>query len=94
MTLRQLWHTLWARNPHTQHFLKYTRDEENAIDKLFWRDGISRNDYKAFGRVIVFDTTYKVNAYNKPLVVIAGLNHQSPQEDHSICSCFEHKFGC
>ncbi|KAL2934031.1 Protein FAR1-RELATED SEQUENCE 7 [Bienertia sinuspersici] len=42
---------------------------------MFWSDGICRKNYKAFGTVITFDTTYKVNAYKKPLVVIIGVNN-------------------
>ncbi|XP_056686034.1 protein FAR-RED IMPAIRED RESPONSE 1-like [Spinacia oleracea] len=45
------------------------------MDKLFWCDGMSRNDYMEFGNVIAFDTTNKVNAYHKPLVVIVVVNH-------------------
>lgn len=56
-------------------FLRHTRDQVNGIDKLFWCDRRCRDDYKAFGRVIAFDTTYKVNAYKKPFVVIVGVNH-------------------
>lgn len=32
-------------------------------------------DYKTFGHVLAFDTTYKCNAYNKPFVVLVGVNH-------------------
>ncbi|XP_021714625.1 protein FAR1-RELATED SEQUENCE 5-like [Chenopodium quinoa] len=56
-------------------FLRYTRHPKNGIEKMFWCDGISQGDYKAFGSVIAFDTTYKVNAYQKPFVVIVGVNH-------------------
>ncbi|XP_021721099.1 protein FAR1-RELATED SEQUENCE 5-like [Chenopodium quinoa] len=56
-------------------FLKYTRDDHDGIDKMFWCDGICQADYKAFGKVIAFDTTYKVNAYQKPFVVVVGVNH-------------------
>ncbi|KAL4354282.1 hypothetical protein GQ457_06G008500 [Hibiscus cannabinus] len=51
------------------------RDEYGNLEKLFWCDGISRTDYKAFGHVLAFDTTYKCNAYNKPFVVLVGVNH-------------------
>ncbi|XP_056690209.1 protein FAR1-RELATED SEQUENCE 5-like [Spinacia oleracea] len=63
------------QNTDLGFFLKYTRDRDNALDKLFWCDGTSCNDYRAFDNVIAFDTTYKVNAYHKPLVVIVGVNH-------------------
>lgn len=56
-------------------FVEYTQDEHERLDKLFWCDGQSRNDYKAFGHVLAFDTTYKCNAYRKPFVVLVGVNH-------------------
>ncbi|KAL4341367.1 hypothetical protein GQ457_08G024570 [Hibiscus cannabinus] len=56
-------------------FVRHTRDEYGNLEKLFWCDGISRTDYKEFGHVLAFDTTYKCNAYNKPFVVLVGVNH-------------------
>ncbi|KAK1680813.1 hypothetical protein QYE76_041661 [Lolium multiflorum] len=35
----------------------------------------SRLDYKAFGDVVVFDSTYWTNKYNLPFVPFVGLNH-------------------
>ncbi|KAL6323761.1 hypothetical protein AAG906_002229 [Vitis piasezkii] len=32
-------------------------------------------DYVCFGDVLAFDTTYRTNAYKKPLVVLVGVNH-------------------
>ena len=32
-------------------------------------------DYACFGNVLAFDTTYKTNAYKKPLVVLVSVNH-------------------
>ncbi|KAL4382989.1 hypothetical protein GQ457_15G015160 [Hibiscus cannabinus] len=32
-------------------------------------------DYKTFGQVLAFDTTYKCNAYNKTFVALVGVNH-------------------
>ncbi|CAL5389113.1 unnamed protein product [Camellia sinensis] len=56
-------------------FYKYDKDQENRLDKLFWADSRSRLDYAAFGDVLVFDTTYKMNAYNKPFVIFTGVNN-------------------
>ncbi|CAL5405985.1 unnamed protein product [Camellia sinensis] len=56
-------------------FYKYDKDQENRLDKLFWADSRSRLDYAAFGDVLVFNTTYKMNAYNKPFVIFAGVNN-------------------
>ena len=32
-------------------------------------------DYACFGHVLKFDTTYRRNAYKKPLVVLVSVNH-------------------
>ncbi|XP_021737230.1 protein FAR1-RELATED SEQUENCE 5-like [Chenopodium quinoa] len=57
-------------------FLRYTRHPTTGVlEKMFWCDEISQGDYKAFGSVIAFDTTYKVNAYHKYFVVIVCVNH-------------------
>ncbi|KAL2896357.1 Protein FAR1-RELATED SEQUENCE 5 [Bienertia sinuspersici] len=57
-------------------FLRYTRDgTTNVINKMYWCDGICRKNYKAFGTVIAFDTTYKVNTCKKPLMFIVGVNN-------------------
>ncbi|CAL5379164.1 unnamed protein product [Camellia sinensis] len=60
-------------NPY--FFYKYDKDQENQLGKLFWADSRSRLDYAAFGDVLVFDTTYKTNAYNKPFVIFVGVNN-------------------
>ncbi|CAL5357782.1 unnamed protein product [Camellia sinensis] len=60
-------------NPY--FFYKYDKDQENRLDKLFWADSRSRLDYAAFGDMLVFDMTYKMNAYNKPFVIFVGVNN-------------------
>uniref|UniRef100_J3NAK1 SWIM-type domain-containing protein n=1 Tax=Oryza brachyantha TaxID=4533 RepID=J3NAK1_ORYBR len=49
-------------------------DAEHVI-KLFWTDAQSRIDYDAFGEVVVFDSTYRVNKYNLPFIPFVGVNH-------------------
>ncbi|XP_062014143.1 protein FAR1-RELATED SEQUENCE 5-like [Rosa rugosa] len=56
-------------------FCKYSTDESNRLANLFWRDSTSLLDYSCFGDVLVFDSTYKTNHYEKPLVLFAGSNH-------------------
>ncbi|XP_058197504.1 protein FAR1-RELATED SEQUENCE 5-like [Rhododendron vialii] len=56
-------------------FYKYDVDHENCLDKLFWADSRSRLDYVAFGDVLVFDTTYRTNAYKKPFVMLCGVSN-------------------
>ncbi|XP_058211527.1 protein FAR1-RELATED SEQUENCE 5-like [Rhododendron vialii] len=56
-------------------FFKYTVDEDDRLETLFWTDGRSKMDYAAFGDVLVFDTTYRTNAYKKPFVILAGVSN-------------------
>ncbi|KAL7164412.1 hypothetical protein ACSBR2_040344 [Camellia fascicularis] len=56
-------------------FFKYNVDKDNPLDKIFWADCRSRMDYAAFGDVLVFDTTYRTNAYKKPFVILAGVSN-------------------
>ncbi|XP_028064307.1 protein FAR1-RELATED SEQUENCE 5-like [Camellia sinensis] len=51
-------------------YYKYGVDEENRLNNLFWTNGGSRTDYMYFGDVLVFDTTYRTNVYNKPFVML------------------------
>ncbi|CAN1159588.1 Protein FAR1-RELATED SEQUENCE 5 [Linum perenne] len=56
-------------------FLKYTCDDEGRLENIFWTDSMSISDYSHFGELLAFDTTYKKNAYNMPLVIFSGVNH-------------------
>ncbi|RVW88940.1 Protein FAR1-related sequence 5 [Vitis vinifera] len=54
-------------------FYKFNIDEESRLANLFWADSTARMDYACFGDVLAFDTTYRTNAYKKPLVVLTFL---------------------
>lgn len=56
-------------------FYKYDVDGCNRLSRLFWTDSRAKSDYKIFGDVLVFDSTYRTNAYRKPLVILAGVNN-------------------
>ncbi|XP_034710461.1 protein FAR1-RELATED SEQUENCE 5-like [Vitis riparia] len=56
-------------------FYKFNIDEESRLANLFWADSTARMDYACLGDVLAFDTTYRTNAYKKPLVVLVGVNH-------------------
>ncbi|XP_057418212.1 protein FAR1-RELATED SEQUENCE 5-like [Lotus japonicus] len=56
-------------------FFKYNKSEEGNLLNLLWCDGTSRLDYNVFGDVVAFDSTYKRNKYNRPLVIFCGYNH-------------------
>ena len=67
---------LWAKANHDLLLQGiYTLIEDGKLLNLFWADGTSLIDYEYFGDVITFDTTYKKNKYNKPLVIFSGSNH-------------------
>ncbi|KAK2421644.1 protein FAR1-RELATED SEQUENCE [Trifolium repens] len=50
---------------------------DGRMKSLFWADGGSRSDYFCFGDVVAFDTTYKKNKYDHPLVIFSGCNYHS-----------------
>ncbi|XP_057418829.1 protein FAR1-RELATED SEQUENCE 5-like [Lotus japonicus] len=58
-------------------FWKHTYNEDRRLDKLFWSDGCSRDNYSLFGDVLTFDATYKNNKYKRPLVIFSGVNHHN-----------------
>ena len=53
---------------------KMETDETNAVRSIFWTDARARLDYKLYGEVISFDTTYSTNRYNMPFAPIIGIN--------------------
>lgn len=58
-----------------EYFFEYETDEAGRLKRLFWADPQSRIDYDAFGDVVVFDSTYRVNKYNLPFIPFVGVNH-------------------
>nr|XP_025678014.1 protein FAR1-RELATED SEQUENCE 5-like [Arachis hypogaea] len=56
-------------------FGKYTFTSDKKLEHKFWADGQSIVDYHCFGDIVAFDSTYKKNKYNKPLVIFSGCNH-------------------
>ncbi|KAK2652195.1 hypothetical protein Ddye_012051 [Dipteronia dyeriana] len=51
-----------------EFFFKYTLDEDDRFDNLFWADSMSRSNYRFFGHVLAFDATYETNVYRRPLM--------------------------
>ncbi|KAL5547093.1 hypothetical protein UlMin_006780 [Ulmus minor] len=58
-----------------EFFYTYMVDEESRLTHLFWADGASRFDYELFGDSLAFDSTYKTNRCQMPLVVLVGSNN-------------------
>ena len=46
------------------------------IKNVFWSHASQRAEYKDFGDVVTFDTTYRTNMYSMPLAMFVGSNHQ------------------
>lgn len=51
-------------------------DENNVIKNVFWSHANKQAEYKDFGDVVMFDTTYRTNMYSMPLAMFVGSNHQ------------------
>ncbi|XP_028099381.1 protein FAR1-RELATED SEQUENCE 5-like [Camellia sinensis] len=57
-------------------FYKNDVCKDNKLQNMFWADSKSRVDCAKFGDVLIFDSTYRTNAYKKPFVMLAGVtNH-------------------
>ncbi|XP_004301290.1 PREDICTED: protein FAR-RED IMPAIRED RESPONSE 1-like [Fragaria vesca subsp. vesca] len=64
---------LAAKDPH--FICRFTTDLEDRLVDIFWRDGHSFVDYQCYGDVLIFDSTYKTNVYNRLLVLFVGSNN-------------------
>ncbi|KAL2920666.1 Protein FAR1-RELATED SEQUENCE 11 [Bienertia sinuspersici] len=60
-------------NPLFQY--AYTIDGENKMENLFWSHAKSFDWYQKYGDVVVFHTTYKVNAYDMPCGIFVGVDN-------------------
>jgi hypothetical protein len=50
-------------------------DSDSRIKNLMWANGSSRMQYKYFGDVVTFDTTYRKNLYDMPFGLFVGVNN-------------------
>ncbi|XP_021757666.1 protein FAR1-RELATED SEQUENCE 11-like isoform X2 [Chenopodium quinoa] len=53
----------------------YTVDGERRLENIFWCSAESFDWYQKYGDVVVFDTTYKVNAYDMPCGIFVGVDN-------------------
>ncbi|KAH9778160.1 protein FAR-RED IMPAIRED RESPONSE 1 [Citrus sinensis] len=60
------------QNPN--FFYAVDLDEEQRLKNIFWVDATSREDYKIFGDVVSFDTTYNTNKYRMLFALFIGVN--------------------
>ena len=50
-------------------------DKEQRLKNIFWVHGKGRSDYKIFGDVVSFDTTYITNKYKMPFAPFIGVSN-------------------
>lgn len=50
-------------------------DSESRIMTLMWATGKSIEQFKCFGEVVTFDTTYKTNLYEMSFGLFVGVNN-------------------
>jgi len=55
-------------------FYRLKFGESNNIVSYFWRDSMMLEDYKAYGDVVIFDTTYRTNKYGLICAPFVGIN--------------------
>lgn len=50
-------------------------DQDDLITNILWSNGKMRMDYDHLGDVSFSDTSYRINAKNRPLALFVGVNH-------------------
>ncbi|KAF8369841.1 hypothetical protein HHK36_032136 [Tetracentron sinense] len=58
----------------------YTVDGENKLEHIAWSHGTSVYGYRHYGDVVVFDTTYRLNAYGMYVGIWVGVNNHGRSE--------------
>ncbi|KAM5584824.1 hypothetical protein ABKV19_004268 [Rosa sericea] len=66
---------LLEQEKNSGFFFTIKADVENRITHCFWADAISRQSYKFYGDVIIFDTTYQTNRYSLIFAPLMGINN-------------------
>ncbi|XP_024172333.1 protein FAR1-RELATED SEQUENCE 5-like [Rosa chinensis] len=66
---------LLEQEKNSGFFFTIKADFENRITHCFWADAISRQSYKFYGDVIIFDTTYQTNRYSLIFAPLMGINN-------------------
>ncbi|XP_021758890.1 protein FAR1-RELATED SEQUENCE 5-like [Chenopodium quinoa] len=56
-------------------FYRLKFGEENNFVSYFWRDSQMLEDFKAYGDVLIFDTTYRTNKYGLICAPFVGINN-------------------
>ncbi|XP_050104663.1 protein FAR1-RELATED SEQUENCE 5-like [Malus sylvestris] len=68
-------HFLLEQERNSEFTFKIQADEEHKITQCFWADASSRQAYKLYGDVVIFDTTYNTNRYSMIFAPFMGINN-------------------
>jgi hypothetical protein len=55
-------------------FLRYTLDDEDHVENLFWVDSSARDVSSMYNDCISFETTFMINKYNMSCAPFIGIN--------------------
>ncbi|XP_062189188.1 protein FAR1-RELATED SEQUENCE 5-like [Phragmites australis] len=67
---------LQVENPSVYYAVGVGPDGKSAVN-FFWADAKSIIDFRTFGDVVLFDTTYGLNGYGRPFALFVGVdNHK------------------
>ena len=64
-----------AKEKNSKFQYAYTTDEESRLEHIFWAPTPCSDWHQKYGDVVVFYTTYKVNAYDMPFSIFVGINN-------------------
>jgi hypothetical protein len=56
-------------------YFDYVIDDKGRLLHVFWADATCRQNYKHFGNLVSFDSTYSTNEYNMIFAPFTGVNH-------------------
>lgn len=68
-------HFISMQDESPNFFYAIDLDHEKRLKNVFWIDSKGKNDYRKFGDVVFFDTSYIRNKYKIPFVPIIGVNN-------------------
>jgi hypothetical protein len=87
--LNYLWHRWRGRKRQILPSSDFVVDERGKLVYIFWVDATSRKNYRHFGDLVSFDTTYSTNQYNMIFAPFTGVNHH--MQKCVVRSCFPSK---
>lgn len=64
-----------AKNDNYKFQYAYIMDGEGRLKHILWSSSICFDSYKKYGVIVVFGTTWKVNAYTMPFGISVGFNN-------------------